>query len=176
MNRAPSDDYPPITSEEVDLLLKTIREYTDTLRLRVDVLESIKIQIVALFSLVLFAAPVLTWAAAVTERASSSQNYTSGMIVGALGGGFLGIIAVILYATRGFRAFNDVRRVSSILNTLIRRASQLRDRHNFGFTQKVYVDIGLADAESVLDEARRALRGPVLRLIIPGLDKDRHLS
>jgi len=166
-------EYPaPVTGEEVDILLKTIREYTETLRKRVDFLEAIKIQVVALFTVISFALPVLV---VLTSRAGSNGWFAGDVIpdfyelIAIIGGSAMGIASMYLYASRSMRAFKDVQRLSAILETLVRRGSQLRDRHNFAFTQKMYVDIGLADAESILQEARRTIRTSFIKLIVPGL-------
>jgi hypothetical protein len=171
MSRDHPSQFDPVSGEEVDLLLKTIREYTETLRTRVDILESIKIQFFGIFSFFLFAAPVLAYTATLIRAADDiwSEMSPPAAALALIGGATLGIAMMYLYASRGLRTFKDVQRISAILSTLVRRASQLRDRHNFGFTQKVYVDIGLADAESTLQEAHRALRGSILRLLVPGL-------
>jgi hypothetical protein len=159
--------YPIVASEgEADLLTKTLRDYTETLRKRVDALDGLALYISTFLAAALFIIPVLSIAR--LFEVTRSEVSSSVFITAAIIGGMAGILTITTFARRGLRTAKDARRTMDALETLVRRASQLRDRHNFTYTQRIYIDIALSDAESALQQASKSLRAPLALLFVPG--------
>jgi hypothetical protein len=167
-----------LTGEEVELLLSTIRDYTDQLRNGIDAMDVTKLRYFSFLAMALVLGPFLMVVVSLSDigrRGMESEYFIYVTTAVAVGAAFA-VAAAVLYTHRFRRSVHTIRRCAGILEVLVRRASQLKDRRNFDFSQKIYVDIGLADAESVLEQARRSLRGALPRVFAASRDEDPHFA
>lgn len=163
-----------LTGEEVELLLRSIRDYTDQLRHGVDAMDVTKLRYFSFLATALVLGPFLMVVISLSDigRRGIESDYFIYVASAVAAGAAFAVVAAVLYTHRFRRSVHTIRRCAGILEVLTRRASQLKDRRNFDFSQKIYVDIGLADAEAMLEQARRSLKGPLPRVFAPGSDED----
>lgn len=153
------------TRDEVDTFLSIVHENTETLRSRIDILENAKLHLSVFFTSVLtiatFLIPTVLKFGVLKNTVAESTSFLSGAIVASI---FMSV-AYVLYFSRLRRSERDIRRVAEVLGILVRRGSQLRDRGEFGFAQKIYVDIRLSEAETVIDQASIVSRSLAARMV-----------
>jgi hypothetical protein len=139
-----------IMSKDIDFLVQMLHEYTESLRMRADALESLRMANLA------FATPTILVAGIfgppeVVESIRTFASTRSILTVILWGMAVLAIVGLaVAFQRRRSRVRDEVHRLGEILFTLTQRASQFRDHGQISYAQKIAIDVRLADAESLL--------------------------
>jgi hypothetical protein len=152
--------------DDVDALLQMLHDYTEALRNRADSLENLRF---ALLSFVTIATAALSMSPQIFEYLNVDAVGSDSTRSIGLGFLLLALVSFLLVSLTLFRRFlrtgAEVRRLALLLGTLVRRASQFRDRGRVSFAQEIGIDVRLTDAESLL---AGVLRSQGMRERLPG--------
>ncbi|WP_419815263.1 hypothetical protein [Glacieibacterium sp.] len=154
-----------IIVQEDDLLVENIGQYTQTLRLRVDKLDNLKTNtyLFIIFIMSMFVVITILLLSRKDQIPIIQIIFDAGKtplfsILPCFVGAGSAAITISILAQRARRLKADIRRLIIILEVILRRVSQLRERNNFNLSKRVLVDIKIAEGELIIEEARSATR------------------